>query len=61
MVGWRHQFKGHDLGQTPADGEGRKAQRAADHEAAVGHDLATEQQQKCVRTPRYKKRVIIRY
>ena len=23
MVGWRHQFNGHELGQTPGDGEGQ--------------------------------------
>ena len=23
MVGWHHQFNGHELGQTPADGEGQ--------------------------------------
>ena len=23
MVGWHHCFNGHELGQTPADGEGR--------------------------------------
>jgi len=22
MVGWRHQLNGHELGQTPGDGEG---------------------------------------
>ena len=49
------------LGKLQEMVRGRKAQRAADHEVAVGHDLATEQQQKCVRTPRYKKRVIIQY
>ena len=23
MVGWHHQFSGHELGQTPGDGEGQ--------------------------------------
>ena len=23
MVGWHHQCKGHELGQTPRDGEGQ--------------------------------------
>ena len=23
MVGWHHQFKGHELGQTPGDHEGQ--------------------------------------
>ena len=23
MVGWHHQFNGHELGQTPGDGEGQ--------------------------------------
>ena len=23
MVGWNHQFNGHELGQTPGDGEGQ--------------------------------------
>ena len=23
MVGWHHRFKGHELGQTPGDGEGQ--------------------------------------
>ena len=25
MVGWHHQFNGHELGQTPGDGEGQGA------------------------------------
>ena len=47
MVGWRHQFNGHELGQTLGDGEGQRpgmwqfmgSQR-------IGHDLATERQGK---------------
>ena len=48
MAGWLHQFNGHELGQTLADGEGQRSlvccipvglQR-------VRHDWATEQQQK---------------
>ena len=23
MVGWHHRFNGHELGQTPGDGEGQ--------------------------------------
>ena len=23
MVGWHHQFNGHELGQTPGDGDGQ--------------------------------------
>ena len=49
------------LGKLQEMVRGRKAQRAADHGVAVGHNLASEQQQKCVHTPRYKKRVIIQY
>ena len=37
MVGWHHQYNGHELGQIPRDGGGWGFRR-------VGHDLATEQQ-----------------
>ena len=26
MVGWHHQFIGHELGQIPGDGEGQRSQ-----------------------------------
>ena len=41
MVGWHHQFSGHEFEQTPGDGEGQGSlgrQR-------VGYNLMTEQQQ----------------
>ena len=25
IVGWHHQFNGHELGQTPGDGEGQES------------------------------------
>ena len=25
MVGWHHQFNGHELGQTPGDGDGQRS------------------------------------
>ena len=25
MVGWHHRFNGHELGQTPDDGEGQRS------------------------------------
>ena len=31
MVGWHHQFKGHDLGQTPGKAKYREAWSAAAH------------------------------
>ena len=31
MVGWHHRLSGHEFEQTPADGEGREAWRAAVH------------------------------
>ena len=34
MVGWHHQFNGHELGQTVIDGEGREAWHAAVHGVA---------------------------
>ena len=29
MVGWHHQFDGHEFEQTPGDGEGQEAWHAA--------------------------------
>ena len=34
MVGWHHQFNGHELEQTPGDGEGQEAWHAAVHGVA---------------------------
>ena len=31
MVGWHHQFNGHEFEQTPGDGEGQEAWHAAVH------------------------------
>ena len=31
MVGWHHQLSGHELGQTPGDGERREAWCVAVH------------------------------
>ena len=31
MVGWHHGFNGHELGETPGDGEGPGAWRVAIH------------------------------
>ena len=45
MVGWYHRFNGHELGQTPGDGEGQGSLVSCSlwgHR--VRHDLATEQQ-----------------
>ena len=46
MVWWHHQFNGHELGQTPGDGEGQGS-LVCYHPwgCRVRHDLATEQQQ----------------
>ena len=43
MVGWNHQFNGHEFEQTLGDGEGQGSWRAAVQ--TVRHDLTTEQQQ----------------
>ena len=45
MVGWYHQFSGHELGQTSGDGEGQRGLACRSpwgHK--VEHDMATEQQ-----------------
>ena len=46
MAGWHHRFNGHELGQTPGDGE---RQRPGVLQSMglqrVRHKLATEQQQ----------------
>ena len=34
MVGWHHQLDGYEFEETPGDGEGRKAWRAAVHGVA---------------------------
>ena len=31
MVGWHHQFNGHEFEQTPGDGEGQRSLHAAVH------------------------------
>ena len=44
MVGWYHQFNGHEFEQTPGDGEGQGSLVGCSpwgHK--VKHDLATEQ------------------
>ena len=43
MIGWHHRFNGHELGQTPGDGE-EQGSLACLESQRVGHDLATEQQ-----------------
>ena len=46
MVGWRHQFNGHELGQTPGDGDRQESLVCCcPRGRRVGRDLATEQQQ----------------
>ena len=46
MVGWCHWFNGHELGKTPADGEGQGSLSfCSPWLQRVRHDLATEQQQ----------------
>ena len=44
MIGWHHQFSGHELRQTPGDGEELGSLVCLESQR-VGHDLATEQQQ----------------
>ena len=44
MVGWHHRLNGHEFEQAPGDGEGQG--NLACCSPWVGHDLATEQQQK---------------
>ena len=44
VVGWHHRFNGHELGQTPQDGEGQGGLVCCSLRR-VWHDLVTEQQQ----------------
>ena len=44
VVGWHHQFNGHEFEWAPGVGEDREAWRAAVHGVAVRHDWATEQE-----------------
>ena len=44
-VGWHHRFNGHELGQTPGDGEGQESLACCS--PRVRHDSETEQQQWC--------------
>ena len=37
MVGWHHRINGHELGQTPGDGEGQGVRHAAVHGVAKSH------------------------
>ena len=50
MVGWHHQFKGHELGQTQGDGEEQRSLECCSPRGSqrLGHELGTEQQ--CVYT-----------
>ena len=41
MAGWHHRFSGHELGQTPGDGEEQGPGVMGSRR--VGHNLATEQ------------------
>ena len=51
MVGWHHQFTGHEFGQTLGDSEGQGSLVCCSPWGCrVGHDLATEQQQLEVRS-----------
>ena len=45
LVGWHHKFNGHELGQTPGDGEGQGGLHGQQSMGScrVGHDLVTEQ------------------
>ena len=45
MIGWPHLFNGHELGQTPGDGEWQEGLACCSPWGhRVGHDLVTEQQ-----------------
>ena len=47
MVGWHHQFSGLEFEQTPGESEDREAVLLPSTQLQrVGHDLATEQQQR---------------
>ena len=45
MAGWHHRCKGHELGQTSGDGEGREAWRAAVHGVAKSRTRLSDDQQ----------------
>ena len=50
MVRWYYWLNGHELGQTLGDGEGQRSLACCSPRGReVGHDLATEQQQHCLR------------
>ena len=43
MVGWHHQFNGHELGQTLGDGEGQGSLVSrSPWDRGVGHNLVNE-------------------
>ena len=45
VVGWHHQFSGHEFGQTSGDGEGQESMVCCSPWGSrLRHDLATEQQ-----------------
>ena len=48
MVGWHHQFNGHEFEQNLEDSEGQEAWRAADMPSPRGHDEATEPRRQLV-------------
>ena len=44
MVGWHHQFNGHEFEQTEGDSEGQGGLTCRSSQGRkVGHDLVTEQ------------------
>ena len=45
MVGWHHECNGHELGQTPGDGEEQGSLRCCNSWAHEGLDMTTKQQQ----------------
>ena len=46
-VGWHHWLSGHEFEQTPGDSEGQGSLACCSSQGCtVGHDLATERQQK---------------
>ena len=48
MLGWHHQLNGHESEQTLGDSEGQGSlARCSLWGHRVGHDLTTEQQQRC--------------
>ena len=44
MAGWHHRCNGHELGQTPEDGEGQGGLHSTGSQR-VGHNWETKQQQ----------------